>query len=304
MKKLIILFCISCILLASCDDAQKTKKRNVSLLVKAENKIEIQFPDTIQTPTAFPQYFDDYDGKKVLACLNFMTSSIYLLNLDKQKLMKEIKVPLGDSNQLRGNLSGYSFLNDSLIIVALNMPNFGLINAKGQLIKYFDGLQVNGKFTSPRIAQAASASIRDNKIYYPLFPRRRPKSCEEADEMILHGCISLDDFSLTMAKPDLPSGFCLKKSQFYYHYGTYTDSSYIYSFTRSNFLYKYKNMNSNEFVKVLAKSKYAPDEIDPEAHTAVSKKLPVSTVIFFMINTGRFTIEFLSQNRIAQTEEI
>ncbi len=132
MKNL-ILYSLICLFLFNCNN-QKTIKNNKVSLEPTNDSIFIKIGKEEVNQTFLNQYFSEKDSN-YLAILNDRNNTIYIYNLDKQKLLKKIRVEKEGENAFLGTF-GYVIKNlDTIILISNWPPRIGILDGNGKILK-------------------------------------------------------------------------------------------------------------------------------------------------------------------------
>ncbi len=255
MKIIYSFLCVVFLCLGSCTN----KEQQTFKLSKTNNRLEIKLEK--KTPSVGAMQYIEIEDKGLLTYLNKAKNSIAVFDIKEAKQIDEIVIPKGESGYPKGRMIKFSAINDTLIGIATSQFNFALINWKGKLVKTFDGLVVDNVYTAPSLSP--SFRISHEQINYTLRWLTPVNDCSDVTKIALSADISLIDYSTSICKFRVPEEYCSPdiKSYQYTWYRELYDSSYIYSFTFSNYIYQYDKKQENKHTKKPAKSKYAPENL-------------------------------------------
>lgn len=177
MRTLIFFFAIL-VIFSNCNNEKNSgNKKNSFTLEPTTDSIYIKLGENELNRTSLNQYFSENDTN-YLAVLNMQRHSIYIYNLDNEKLLKEIVVEHEGTNAFSG-LFGYVVKNlDTIVLISNIPPRIGIINNQGAVIK---------KISFER--------DMNNKVLFPAVPLSGTKGFLIGDSLYIMQDLYIPDYN-------------------------------------------------------------------------------------------------------------
>jgi hypothetical protein len=167
MKNFIIYLLLG-ILLFNCSKKNNHAENTNFTLEPTNDTIQIPLGKKETSSSFLDQYFFDNDSN-YLAVLSLNNHSIFVYNMDKQRLYKEIKIEEEGVNAFPG-MFGYVMKNlDTVILISLNLQRVAILNNEGEILKSISIVRdKNGKGIIPAFPWSPEQGILNGNFLYIL----------------------------------------------------------------------------------------------------------------------------------------